>query len=247
MQNLHEPIRAKREGKKPAFIGIVIFSLWAGYFDIAHATTNSDPPAAPGNLAATVLSKSRINLTWTDNSTDEAGFKIKRKIHPTGVYTDIATVGPGVTSYSNTGLNANTIYFYIVSAYNAAGDSANSNEVSAMTFMDGPRRLVATATSNGQINLMWSDNTANEAGFKLERKTGPSGIYAEIAQAERNVTSYSDKGLAANSQYFYRLYAYNLTNISGYSNEANATTGTADNLSAPNNLTAMASASPRST
>jgi len=240
MQNLHPPIRAKRGARASAFIGIVIFSLWSGHSNAANATTNPDPPAAPGNLAATVLSKSRINLTWTDNSTDEIGFRIKRKIDATGAYTDIATVGPGVTSYSNTSLNANTTYYYVVCAYNAAGDSAHSNEVSAMTFMDGPSRLAATATSNGRINLIWSDNTVNEAGYKIERKAGVSGIYAEIAQAGRDVTSYSDNGLAASTQYFYRLYAYNSTNVSGYSNEANATTGSADSLNAPNNLTAMA-------
>ena len=239
MQNLHKFIQAKSGARKSIFIGIVTFSLWSGDSNAATATRPPDSPAAPDNLAATVLSTSRINLTWTDNSTDETGFTIKRKVLATGAYTDLATVDAGVTSYSDIGLNSNTVYYYIVCAYNATGDSASSNEVSAMTFMEGPTRLSARAISNNRIDLTWVDNTVNEAGFKIERKNGANDVYVEIAQVGRDVTSYADTSLAANSQYFYRLYAYNPTNISGYSNQANATTGTTDSLKTPNKLKAI--------
>lgn len=230
MQNLFARMLSKRGGSKSIFISSVIFCLWA---DDSRAAN------APSDLAATVLSTSRINLTWTDNSTDETGFTIKRRILATGVYTDLATVSAGVTSYSDIGLNSNTAYYYIVCAYNAAGDTASSNEVSAMTFMDGPSRLLAKAIGNSRIDLSWLDNTINEAGFKIERKNGVNDVYVEIAQVGRDVISYADTGLAANSQYFYRLYAYNPSNISGYSNQANATTGTTDSLKTPSSLRAI--------
>ncbi|MBC7908881.1 MAG: fibronectin type III domain-containing protein, partial [Pyrinomonadaceae bacterium] len=87
-----------------------------------------------------------------------------------------------------------------------------------------PTNLTATASSSSQINLSWSDTANNESGFRIERKTGAGGTYAEIATVGANVTSYSNTGLAASTTYFYRVRAYNATGNSAYSNEANATT-----------------------
>jgi predicted secreted protein len=111
----------------------------SAYTNTASAVTQAAPavPNAPSNLAATAASRSQINLTWTDNSTNETGFKIERcKGSSCTNFAQIATVGANVTSYSNTGLSANTTYRYRVRAYNAAGNSAYSNIAAATT----PRR-----------------------------------------------------------------------------------------------------------
>lgn len=91
-------------------------------------------PPAPSNLVATAVSSSRIDLVWTENSADESGYKIER-CQGTGCsnFTQIATVGALVTSYSNTGLAASTNYVYRVQAYNSAGNSSYSNTASART------------------------------------------------------------------------------------------------------------------
>jgi len=91
-------------------------------------------PAAPGNLTATVLSKSQIRLNWTDNSANETGFKIERCAGATCAnFSQISSVGANVTSYSNTGLKRNTTYRYRLRAYNAAGSSAYSAVAGATT------------------------------------------------------------------------------------------------------------------
>ena len=91
-------------------------------------------PAAPGGLTATAVSKSQINLAWTDNSGfNEDGFKIERSQNGTS-WTQIGTVGPDVTTYASTGLSANKTYFYRVRAYNVLGNSAYSNTASAKTL-----------------------------------------------------------------------------------------------------------------
>ena len=87
-----------------------------------------------------------------------------------------------------------------------------------------PTNLTATTSSSSQINLAWTDTASNETGFRIERKLGAGGTYAEIATPAANVTSYSDTGLAASTTYYYRVRAYNATGTSAYSNEANATT-----------------------
>jgi Fibronectin type III domain len=84
-----------------------------------------------------------------------------------------------------------------------------------------PSNLTATAVSNSQINLAWSDNSGNETGFKIERCQGNNcNNFAEIAQVGANVTSFPDTGLSANTRYRYRVRAFNAAGNSAYSNIA---------------------------
>jgi hypothetical protein len=94
--------------------------------------TPTPTPAAPTNLIAIAVSTSQINLSWTDNSNNEAGFKIERSKDGT-TFAQIATVGANVTTYANTGLAALTEYYYRIRAYNSGGNSAYSNTAIAVT------------------------------------------------------------------------------------------------------------------
>jgi len=90
-------------------------------------------PARPTGLTATAVSKSQINLQWTDNSTNETGFKIEQSTDGSS-FTQIATVGAGTTKYSSTRLSRDRNYWYRVRAYNGAGNSFYSDAASARTF-----------------------------------------------------------------------------------------------------------------
>jgi len=90
-------------------------------------------PEAPTDLEATVKGESKISLSWKDQSDNETGFKIKRKAGVRGTYETIDTVGSNVTSYEDTKVTANTVYYYTVWAYNGTGGSAFSNEVLSYT------------------------------------------------------------------------------------------------------------------
>ena len=79
-----------------------------GRLNIGHFAGSPPPtPNAPTNLTATAVSANQINLTWTDNSSNESGFDILRcqgaACVPAVV---VASVGAGVVSFSNTGLAA---------------------------------------------------------------------------------------------------------------------------------------------
>jgi C1A family cysteine protease len=188
------------------------------------------PPEAPSGLNASALSASRIDLAWTENSDDEDGFRIERCTGSgCSSFAQIATVGAGVTAYSNTGLSGGTSYYYRVRAYNNGGNSASSNTAGATTQTvsppAAPSGLTATAAATSQINLAWTDNSSNETGFEIERCTG-SGCtgFVQIATVGAGVRSYSNTGLSANTIYRYRVRAYNADANSAYSNEAGATT-----------------------
>jgi hypothetical protein len=164
----------------------------SAYCDEANATTLPNPPEAPSDLNLTAVSQTQINLAWTDNATNETGFKIERKTGAGGSYAEIATVGANTTIYNDTGLTANTTYYYRIKAYNTGGESAYCDEASATTLPnppEAPSDLNLTVVSQTQINLAWTDNATNETGFKIERKSGAGGSYAEIATVGANTTS----------------------------------------------------------
>lgn len=91
------------------------------------------PPVAPSGLSATATSASSINLAWNDDSSNEQGFLIESKISG-GSFSLLATLPAGATSYSASGLLANTTYVFRVKATSASdGDSAWSFEANATT------------------------------------------------------------------------------------------------------------------
>lgn len=105
----------------------------------------AEPLQAPSDLVATAVSDEQIDLSWTDNSYDESGFKIERK-KDEETFTEIDTANANVTSYSDTELSSDTTYYYRVRAYNDAGNSDYSNEAHATTDEDESEHcFIATA------------------------------------------------------------------------------------------------------
>jgi len=97
--------------------------LTATNWAISTSTATACPaaPTAPTGLTATAASPTQINLSWTDASSDETGFKIFRNGTE---LTPSPKVGAGTTTFSDTGLTCNTAYTYTVKATNANGDSS---------------------------------------------------------------------------------------------------------------------------
>jgi hypothetical protein len=204
-------------------------ALTAAEVQNIYASTVPSPPAAPSNLAATGTSSSQIQLTWVDHSTNESGFKIERKQGAAGAYQEIVQVPAGSTMYSdNAGLAPNTQYFYQVRAFNAGGNSPYSNEDDGTTLPVtppiAPSNLNTTVISGTQITLTWADNSTDESGFKIERKQGAAGMYQEIGQVGPGITTFLASGLTANTEYTFRVKAFNTSGESAYSNESSNTT-----------------------
>jgi YD repeat-containing protein len=86
-----------------------------------------------------------------------------------------------------------------------------------------PAGLTGAALNATQVTLNWVDNSTNESGFKIERKTGVSGTYAEIQTVGPNVIIYTDSGLTPGVTYYYRVRAYNMGGESSYSSETSVT------------------------
>jgi len=196
-------------------------------------------PAAPKNLVATAVSNSEIDLTWTENATNQTGFKIERSTD--GVtFAPLVTIG-NVTSYADTSFTVGQLYYYRVRATIAVGDSIYSNTSTAIapTPPATPTNVHATLITANELDLAWNDNANNEDNYVIYRKTGSAGTFSLIATLPANTTSYNDTdggaGLAAGTQYVYHIQA---VNISGFNDFAGVTLSTLP--AAPTQFTAVA-------
>jgi hypothetical protein len=92
------------------------------------------PPAAP-TIQSAIPSNSKVALTWIA-SANASGYRLKRATINGGPYTQIAA--PTSNSYTDTSLTNGATYYYVVSAFNSAGESANSAQVAASPGIQNP-------------------------------------------------------------------------------------------------------------
>jgi len=187
-------------------------------------TTTPPLPAAPSNVTATATDSSHINLTWHDNANNELGYRLESKIGATGTYEVVTTFGQNTTSGSLKSLIEGTQYYFRMRAVNAGGVSAYSGETSATTVLNHPKSLSLQALSSSKVRLTWTDKSATETGFKIERSKLTNTNYTEIATVGVNATSFTDTGLSPSTKYYYRVRAYNGYTTSAYSSEQHVTT-----------------------
>jgi hypothetical protein len=140
----------------------------------APATVPSAPTglqAAPGNAQA--------SLSWSASS-GASSYNVKRATTSGGPYTTIASAT--TTSYTNSSLTNGTTYYYVVSAVNSAGESANSSQVSATPSAPVSSGVSISVTSYGAIGNGVADDTASinsaisalQSGYTL---SFPCGTY----------------------------------------------------------------------
>lgn len=188
-------------------------------------------PLAPTNLVATVISSTQINLSWKDNSTNETGFKIERKVG-TGNYSVISNGTADITVYRDSGLLANTSYTYRVSSFNSAGPSITySNEVTVVTnstnAMTVPILTTRNVTDTTGVSAVSGGNITSDGGSPVTVRgvvwsTSPNptiSLSTKTVDGSGSGNFISNiTGLALNTIYYVRAYATNATGT-GYGNE----------------------------
>jgi fibronectin type 3 domain-containing protein len=178
------------------------------------------PPAAPAGLAA-IAGNTQVSLTWTA-STGATSYHVKRSTTNGGPYTQVSA--PTAANFTDTGLTNGTIWYYVVSALNSAGESANSSQASATPAAPAapppaPTGLGATA-GNAQVSLTWTAS-AGATSYHLKRSTRSGGPYTQVAAP--TTTSDSDTGLTNGTTYYYVVSALNAVGESANSAEVSAT------------------------
>lgn len=162
---------------------------------------------APINASGTAVNSGRINLQWTA-STAALNYEIKRSTSANGPFESIAPVFEG-TTFSDSGLVANTAYTYVIKSVNFTGPSPDSAIVNVQTpglnVPVAPTGLKAVS-GNLSAELTWN-NTDEATGYYVKRATSAEGPYTLLATV--GTLTYSDKALTANSTYFYKVIGYN--------------------------------------
>lgn len=177
---------------------------------------------SPVGFGASSISSNAISLQWTDRATGEDGYRLERKTG-NGSYALIASLPQNSTSYGDTNLTDGLSYTYRIKAYTDIAESNYSDEIVMITPLKAPSNLSVT-TGVTDATLTWTDNSASEEGYRIERK-GPDGVFTLIATVGANVTTYTDINLQQATTYTYRVKAFN--SIAGESSpiETTATTG----------------------
>jgi probable HAF family extracellular repeat protein len=93
------------------------------------------PPAAPSALTATVVNATWINLGWSDNSDNENGFNIERRVSG-GSFAFLGNGAQNGTTFIDATVQGGTTYDYRIQAVNQAGTSTYSNIATATTPID---------------------------------------------------------------------------------------------------------------
>ncbi len=185
------------------------------------------PPAVPSELAGTAPTSVRVELTWTDNATDESRYELQRCRGDGCVdFTRVALLSRNTTAYTDRGVAPGTPYRYRVRASRTGATSDYSDALSISTPAAlAVAGLVATAVSPYAIELRWADPGETESGIQIERCTAEGCTnFATIDSLPPNTVSFRDAGRGSSTVYRYRVRAMNEDEVSPYSPVANVMT-----------------------
>ncbi len=189
-------ISARAKGQANVMVRFRYYDANFDYFwkiDDVQIDATTGGPAAPGGLTATADGQTSVKLAWTDNSTNETGFKIERSLDGTTGWAEIRKVGADVSQHTDTGLTCGTTYHYRVSAENPAGAAA-SNVANAKTVNCPTATVTAINESFTGTTLPngWTlvQNKGNEPWrfnnpYNRPNETGGAGGFA-LADSDRN-------------------------------------------------------------
>jgi hypothetical protein len=202
-----------------------------------HISLMGDPSlrlhvvAPPSNFQA-IPGGGGASLSWNLSSDASLGYHIYRAGNSTGPFTRLTTAPVTAATYVDPVGSGN--YSYMIrsvkletsasgSYYNMSQGIFDDITIPVQNGPNGPTALSPTVQSTSSIKLVWTDNAIDETEYRVERRIA-TGSYSEVAVLPANTTLYSDSGLTAGTQYYYRVRCFNASGFSFYSAEVSAST-----------------------
>ena len=154
----------------------------AGHLFVLGILRSLSAPTAPVDLTAGGTSSRQVTLSWNDSSKGNAGYRIGRAASVNGLFESVGTVGANIRLFTDTGLQAETPYFYTVSTFNSGGQSASSPVVSAVTFpFVAAEGLIAFWNMDEESSGSVPDVTGNGHNGRAEGEVNPSSGFINAA------------------------------------------------------------------
>jgi len=186
----------------------------------ACATTpaSTSPPAAPSGVAAQGITTDSVEVTWTDSSEDEDGFRV-RVFNGSGTLLETVLRPANATSHTVSGLASGTERCFQVQSYNGAGESAwvpgsptlacaSPDSTPPPSPPDPPSNVSASGTGTSTVQVSWTDNSGNEDGFRVEVYDA-NGFHLATATTSANATSHTVGGLDPGTERCFRVQSHN--------------------------------------
>lgn len=134
--------------------------------DFIVVDANGSPKPAPAlNVKAVPLTETVTKINWNDDASNETGYEVYRATKTGGPYTFVALTAQNATSFQDSNLAKNTVYYYVIRAVNETGASVASNEAVTKTLIDNipptaPSELAYNETSGPTaVHLSWTAST----------------------------------------------------------------------------------------
>ncbi|PZR27824.1 MAG: hypothetical protein DI535_08735 [Citrobacter freundii] len=163
-------------------------------------------PLAPSALVANGVSPSVISVQWQDNSANEAGFEVLRSIGNNTDYTVHKVLPANTTSFNDSSLVSNGVYYYKVHAINDGGSSSFTDEDSAITVNRIPQ-VAAIQSQSMRYGTQLTINTSatDEDGGHLTLSVTGLPAFASFAQAAGSNTGAISFNPSINDQGTYTI------------------------------------------
>ena len=154
-----------------------------------------------------------------------------RKVDTSGIITTIA--GTGEPGYAGDG--GLSVEAQLASPFALTVDSSGNlyfvdlgnyriRVLTQASPLSPPTELTATLVSYNGVDLAWQDNSEGEAGFSVQRRVDGSDDWVEIARTAANTSAFSDTGVEPTTTYHYRVQAFDIIQLSAFSNQVRVRT-----------------------
>ncbi|MGD9126872.1 MAG: fibronectin type III domain-containing protein, partial [Planctomycetia bacterium] len=205
-----------------------------GGYDTQSFTVYYGVPVAATLSSVNDTSNTTADLEWTCSSGSEIGFAIEKSTDGTN-FEFAGWADANETTYTVTGLTANTTYYFRVNAYNDIGPMP-SNSVSDQTEDNlplTPTNFAVEEWSDNQVYLIWTPNATSEQDSFIVEQSLDGENFTTADTTEDNFADLDD--LSPNTTYYYRVKSHNTIGDSSYSDIIQVTT----TPEIPDNLTAI--------
>ena len=194
------------------------------------------PPTAASSLNARPLEywTNAALVTWSDNSTDEEGFRIERAPSDQGPWEQVAVRAANTTSQNDHNRPLEQQLCYRVIA--VRGQTESASNVDCTYLPAAPTALIVTGVSGQAVELAWTDNSAHEETYEIHRALG-YGVFTSIGTVGADVTTFRDVTVSADQTYHYLVRVTREGVATGSTNSVKAVTLTAPPV-APSELDA---------